>query len=395
MNIDYLIIGQGLAGSLLAWELIQRGCKVVIVDNGQENASQVAAGLINPITGMRFVKSADVDTLLPTAKHCYFQLADFFQQEFYVEKPMLRLFRSDGELANADKRLNTPDYQAYLGDMQFPGKTLDNLATPFGFMEQKQTGYLLTEPLLSCLKTFFIAQDSYRQADFDYRDIQLEPSLHWQDISPKQIIFCEGCQATQNPWFSYLPFQPVKGEILTLEHQTELPDKILNYGNWLIPLNDHRIRIGATFDRENLNIQATEQGKNDLLNALKQISPGLTHTTLVSHQANVRPCTQDRQPFIGYHPKHDNIAIFNGFGAKGSLQIPWHSRHFADVLLNGFPLSKTCNIQRYLEYKLCLCLQAKLPLLLTPLTYIPAGKACTPAVSIFSHLRRHETHFTA
>ncbi|MDI1292309.1 MAG: FAD-binding oxidoreductase [Methylobacter sp.] len=349
MNIDYLIIGQGLAGSLLAWELIQRGCKVIIVDNGRENASQVAAGLINPITGMRFVKSADVDTLLPAAKHRYLQLADFFQQEFYVEKPMLRLFRSESELNNARKRLNNPEYQAYLGDTQPPSEAINHLATPFGFLEQNQTGYLLTKPLLSGLKTFFIAQDSYRQADFDYRDIHLEPSLRWQDIFPKQIIFCEGYQATQNPWFSYLPFQPVKGEILTLEHQTELPDKIINCGNWLIPLNDHRIRIGATFDREHLNTHTTEQGKNDLLNALKQISPDLTPITLVNHQANVRPCTQDKQPFIGLHPRHPQLAIFNGFGAKGSLQVPWYSEHFVDALLNGTPLPKTCNIQRHYE----------------------------------------------
>ncbi|EGW19898.1 NAD(P)/FAD-dependent oxidoreductase [Methylobacter tundripaludum] len=347
--IDFLIIGQGLAGSLLAWELIQRGCKVVIVDNGRENASQVAAGLINPVTGMRFVKSADVDTLLPTAKHCYSQLADFFQQDFYSEKPMLRIFRSDSEFTNAHKRLSTPDYQAYLGDIQQPGKAIDNLATPFGFLKQKKTGYLLTRPLLSCLKAFFIANDSYRQADFDYRDIQLQPSLRWQDIAPKQIIFCEGYQATQNPWFCWLPFQPVKGEILTLQHQTELPDKILNYGNWLIPLNAHQIRIGATFDRENLDTQPTEQGKNDLLNALNQVSPGLTQANLINHQANIRPCTQDRQPFIGLHPQHKQLAIFNGFGAKGSLQIPWYSRHFADALLNGAPLPHSSNIQRHYE----------------------------------------------
>ncbi|MDP1665196.1 MAG: FAD-binding oxidoreductase [Methylobacter sp.] len=347
--IDFLIIGQGLAGSLLAWELIQRGSKVVIVDNGRENASQVAAGLINPITGMRFVKSADVDALLPMAKHCYSQLADFFQQDFYNEKPMLRIFRSDSEFTNAHKRLNTPDYQAYLGDIQPQGKTIDNLATPFGFLEQRQTGYLLTRPLLSCLKAFFIAKNSYRQAGFDYRDIQLQPSLRWQNIATKQIIFCEGYQATQNPWFYWLPFQPVKGEILTLEHQTELPDKILNYGNWLIPLNDHRIRTGATFDRENLDTQATEQGKNDLLNALSQVSPGLTQATLINHQANIRPCTQDRQPFIGLHPQHKQLAIFNGFGAKGSLQIPWYSRHFADTLLNGAPLAHSSNIQRHYE----------------------------------------------
>jgi glycine/D-amino acid oxidase-like deaminating enzyme len=347
--IDFLIIGQGLAGSLLAWELMQRGCKVVIVDNGEENASQVAAGLINPVTGMRFVKSADVDTLLPTAKHCYSQLTDFFQQAFYIEKPMLRLFRSDSEYKNAAKRLTNPDYSAYLGDIHSPGNTSDTPLTPFGFLEQQQTGYLLTRPLLNSLKAFFIDHNSYRQADFDYRDIQFEPSLRWQDISPKQIIFCEGYQATQNPWFSWLPFQPVKGEILTLEHQSSMPDKILIYGNWLIPLNGHRIRIGATFDRENLNTQTTEQGKNDLLNALSQVSPDLSHVTLIDQQAHIRPCTLDKHPFIGSHPTHKQLAIFNGFGAKGSLQIPWHSQRFADVLLNGSPLPRTCNIQRHYE----------------------------------------------
>ncbi len=373
--IDFLIIGQGLAGSLLAWELIHRGCKVTVIDNGQENASQVAAGLINPVTGMRFVKSADVDTLLPTAKHSYSQLADFFQQKFYIEKPMLRVFRSDNELNNAGKRLNNPDYQAFLGDIQPPGKAINNLVTPFGFLEQKHTGYLLTRPLLSCLKAFFVANDSYRQADFDYRNVQLSPSLRWQDIAPKQIIFCEGYQATQNPWFSYLPFHPVKGEILTLDHQAELPDKIINYGNWLIPLSDHRIRIGATFDRENLDTLATEQGKNDLLSALSYLTDchkvvrtqgltvrpelvegwevkskfDLTHTDLIDHLAGIRPCTQDRQPFIGWHPKHNQFAIFNGFGAKGSLQIPWHTQRFADALLNSAPLPHSSNIQRHYE----------------------------------------------
>jgi len=347
--IDFLIIGQGLAGSLLAWELIQRGCRVVIVDNGLENASQVAAGLINPITGMRFVKSVDVDTLLPAAKHCYLQLADFFQQAFFIEKPMLRIFRSDSELKNVGKRLDNPDYQAYLRNTQPSGNAINYLATPLGFLEQQQTGYLLTRPLLSSLKAFFIAQDSYRQADFDYRDIQLQPSLRWQDIHPKQIIFCEGYKATLNPWFCDLPFQPVKGEILTLQHQTELPDKILNYGNWLIPLNADQIRIGATFDRENLDTQITEQGRNDLLNALSKVATGLTHATLINQLAGIRPCTQDRQPFIGWHPQHTQLAIFNGFGAKGSLQIPWHSQSFASALLSGTPLPQACNIKRHYE----------------------------------------------
>jgi len=155
MNIDFLIIGQGLAGSLLAWQLIQHGHKVIIIDNGLENASQVAAGLINPVTGMRFVKSADIDTLLPVAKQLYTELADFFQQDFYIEKPMLRIFNSDKERINCEKRAINPDYQLYLGDTH---RIINPLNTPFGAVTQRQTGYLLTRPLLRCLTDFFIRE---------------------------------------------------------------------------------------------------------------------------------------------------------------------------------------------------------------------------------------------
>lgn len=343
MAIDFLIIGQGLAGSLLAWELMQRGCNVVIVDNGLENASQVAAGLINPITGMRLVKSADVDTLLPVAKQLSGQLGDFFQQDFYIEKPMLRIFHSAKEQSHCEKRLNNPDYQPYLGDSY---AAIELLNMPFGAVTQQQTGYLLTRLLLACLKDFFIAKGCYQQAAFDVADIQLHPALCWRGVLPKRIIFCEGYHAMHNPYFAHLPFQAVKGEILTLLHSHHLPDTILHYGQWLIPLNVHQVRIGATFDWQNLNNQTTELGKNTLLHGLKTVLPHFD-CEVQDHQANVRPCTLDKQPFIGFHPQHPQLAIFNGFGAKGSLQIPWYSQQFANTLLNNAALPASADIQRY------------------------------------------------
>ena len=345
MNIDFLIIGQGLAGSLLAWELIARGCTVFIIDNGNENASQVAAGLINPITGMRFVKAADIDYLLPAAKQSYQQLANFFQQDFFIEKPMLRRFGSETEYNNAQKRLLEPAYQPYLGRLHKTQHKTGYFTAPQGFIEQKQTGYLLTQPLLNCLKDFFIAKSCYRQTCFNAEAIQFAPTLQWQDIKPKQIIFCEGYHAKQNPWFSWLPFQLAKGEILTLEHAHDLPDNLLNYGNWLIPLNSRHLRIGATFDHKHININITEQAKTELLNALTLINADFAKANCIKQQANIRPCTLDKHPFIGRHPHHQQLAIFNGFGAKGSLQIPWYSKQFAHALLNHSPIP--ANIERY------------------------------------------------
>ncbi len=349
MKIDFLIIGQGLAGSLLAWELIQRGCRVVIVDNGKENASKVAAGLINPVTGMRFVKTEGVDILLPAALDLYEVLNQFFKQQFFIEKTLLRILKSDEEKSIAAKRINNPEYRDYIKGIQSFADADLNIKALFGFVEQKQTGFLLTRPLLECLKEFFISNNSYRQSDFDYRDVEFLPSLRWQYIYPRQIIFCEGAMATQNPWFSWLPLQPVKGEILTLQHKMELPDKILNFGNWLIPLSPERIRVGATFDRENLNTKTTDQGKNEILESLGKLCDGITISVITEHEAGIRPCTMDRHPFIGNHPIHEQLSIFNGFGAKGSLQIPWYCKQLADNLSGSYPLPVSCNINRHLK----------------------------------------------
>ena len=334
---DYLIIGQGLAGSLLAWELLQRGCNVMVIDNGLENASQVAAGLINPVTGMRLVKSADVEHLLPSAMRCYEHLSQFFKQDFYIEKPMLRLLNNELLLANAHKRLADSAYNGYV-------KTIIN--TPaHPYLEQQQTGYLQTRLLLSCLKKYFIERGCYRQTAVNNQDIQLQPSLSWQDMSFKKILFCEGHHATHNPWFSWLPFQPVKGEILTLQHQSPLPDVIYNFGDWLIPLDKQRIRLGASFDRVHLNTEPTLHAKTALLQSLKHSSLHLSELSIIDHQANIRPCTLDKQPFVGEHPTLPQLAIFNGFGTKGSLQIPKLTQLFANALQSNNPYPSS--IDRY------------------------------------------------
>lgn len=346
MDIDYLIIGQGLAGSLLAWELIQRDCTVVVVDSGRENASQVAAGLVNPVTGMRFVKADAVDILLPAARRVYQRLAEFFGRDFLIEKPMLRLLSTEAEISQCRKRLQDPAYRAYLAGIKPPGQLDYPFDTRIAALEQKQTGYLLTRPLLASLKDYFVSLNSYRQETLDYRDIQIRPTLKWRALKPKKLIFCEGFRALRNPWFSDLPFQPAKGQILTLATEQTLPQQILNYGNWLVPLDRNRFRIGATFEHAVVDTAVTETGRRQLLQRLGNIYSKLATAEVVDQQANIRPCTQDRHPFVGHHPKYPELWIFNGFGAKGSLQIPWYSRHLADVLLTAEPLQAGCALNR-------------------------------------------------
>jgi len=266
---------------------------------------------------------------------------------FYIEKPMRRLLRSQKEVGQCRKRLPDADYQPYVDGIVVPLNTGVSAAASFGYLKQKQTGHLLTRPLLTCLTDYLRAISAYRQARFNYEDLHFDPVLQWQEFRPRRIIFCEGFRVRDNPWFSWLPMRPVKGEILTLEHALPIPDKIFNDGHWLLPAGSNRVRLGATFDRENIDGQSTEHAKAELIEAGERFFPGLKESQLVAHEAGVRPCTDDRHPFIGKHPILPQLHIFNGFGAKGSVMIPWYCRRFAGYLLEGDPLPSICQIERY------------------------------------------------
>ncbi len=346
MQIDILLIGQGLAGSLLAWELHRRGYRILLLDKGLENASQVAAGLINPITGQRLVKQAEVETLLSAALNCYEQMARQFRQGFFVPLPMLKILRSQKERELAERRLNEPGYGDFLVDLidAPPG-----VNAPFGVLQQRQTGYLQTEALLQQLRNFLLSQGSYRQTDLQYSDIRLQPALQWRDISTRHIVFCEGYQALNNPWFGGLPFQLAKGEILSCQSHQAMPAQILNFGHWLLPVGVQRFKLGASFDTQQLDTMPTPATKAALLASLQTVYPADQPHEVCQHRAGIRPTTRDKQPFIGSHPQHTRLHIFNGFGAKGSLAIPWYAARFADYLQQQTPLPVACDIRRYYD----------------------------------------------
>ena len=66
MKIDFLLIGQGLAGSALGYRLKKAGKKIKLIDLPSENkSSRVAAGLYNPVTGRKMVKTWNADLLSP------------------------------------------------------------------------------------------------------------------------------------------------------------------------------------------------------------------------------------------------------------------------------------------------------------------------------------------
>jgi hypothetical protein len=80
------IIGWGLAGATLAWQLHFRNQKFVVHDSGKNYSTRVAAGLVNPIVFKRLTKSWNADLLMPYSVEFYQKIAAILDVKLVSKK---------------------------------------------------------------------------------------------------------------------------------------------------------------------------------------------------------------------------------------------------------------------------------------------------------------------
>ena len=348
MNKDYLIVGQGLAGSFLSWNLLARGKTLTIVDHEhQECSSLAAAGMVNPITGKRLVLSPRCEELLPYAKKVYEKLEQQFSRKFFESKDIIRLFRDEQELEEWEKKSGRTHLKEYYGKRQTPGAYSGVLNDERGSFLIQRGGYCRKLDLLNCLTEFFKNKGALVQERFDYSDLAVEEDhVRWKGDTFDKVIFCEGYQAQDNPWFTWLPFKHAKGEILTLTTAADvLPDAVISCGKWCIPMGDHRYAVGSTYCWDEFNCQTTAAAKEEILNEIGRFIT--VSFDVVDHTAGVRPIMKDRRPALGVHPEHRALAIFNGLASKGLIWGPFYADQMADFLTEETPLEDGVNIARF------------------------------------------------
>ncbi len=347
-NIDVLIVGQGLAGTILALTLEKYGLSYRIIYDAQKApASAIAAGLLNPITGKRLAKAPLMDAYLDAAKAFYPLQEKHLAAPFFKKRSFVRLLKSKEEGSILKKRLEDPSFQPYIPEVH-PPHYFDYLQDEWGSFAVDNV-YTLDVPLfLEKAKAYFEAKGCLLSKPLRHPVNLANHELHWEGSTFKSVIFCEGHSALENPLFSWLPFRPAKGEILSLDLLQGLPDVIINKEKWLIPIGPTRLKLGATYSWEDLHSGPTISAKAELLDCLRDILHVSYFPFLLKHEAAVRPCTEDAQPFIGHHPLHPSLCIFNGFGSRGTLLIPFYAECLAKHLIHQAPLPKEADIRRYL-----------------------------------------------
>ncbi len=345
---NYIIVGQGLAGTILAQTFLKHGKSVLLIDEHRmSNASRIAAGLYNPVVFKRLVKSWLADDLIPCMDEFYREAEKLLGVTFYFKKQIVRPFSEEQEkvmwLKKCDEGVGN-----YLSKTIYTDFLVELIHNPLGASEVLQAGNLDTALFLSSFRDYFKCGDYLLEEKFEYEHLMVhENTISYKKNTADKIIFCEGYKAIDNPYFSWLPFKLTKGEILTIKLLSEqsIPlDKVINKAIFILPLGNNSYKVGATYEWDDLSEHPTEKGKSDLTNKLKKVIT--VPFEIIDHQAGIRPTVNDRRPLIGLHPQHNAIGIFNGLGTKGVLLAPYFANHFFDFLENKTPLHKEVAIGR-------------------------------------------------
>jgi glycine oxidase len=321
---EYLIVGQGLAGTMLAFEMLERGMDFRLVSSpAKSTASVVAAGMINPLVYKRLTKSWMADELLPEMDRKYRQLETTLGHRFYFAKKILKPL-SEQETELWRKKSKLPGFDHYIDNI-VNRSPVKHIATAPAYGIVQGAGYVNLSEFL--IRTYTYLQDKKLLINDEFESETmsgLNAEFECGDYKADKIVFCEGYHLTKNPLFDFIKMNPAKGEVLLI-HAPDLSEEfILNKKVFVLPVGNHRFKVGSTYEWEDLSEHPTEKGKESILDRLNQLIN--VDYKIENHWAGVRPAIADRRPVLGQHPDHKKVFVFNGLGTKGVMLAPYFSR---------------------------------------------------------------------
>ncbi len=346
MNIDVLIIGQGISGTFLSYYLEKEGKSFLVIDNNYKNSpSKIAAGIINPVTGRRLVTVWMVDEVLPFAWNAYQQIGHELNITAIAQKTIIDFFPNPFMRESFLQKIETGDQYVHTYPEQNHFNHLFNYELGCGEIRPVYTAYL--ETLLPAWRMHLTNKNILREENFYIAELKVEADkIHYKDITATKIIFCDGASSFDNPFFKPLPFAPNKGEALVAHIPGLSDDHIYKKGLMIVPMSekDH-FWIGASYIWDFDNADPTDAFRHSTEQALKQWLK--IPFTIAEHRSGLRPATLERRPFVGLHPVHPSIGILNGMGTKGCSLAPFFAKQLTDNLVYQLPIAKDADVKRF------------------------------------------------
>jgi len=338
-----LIVGGGLAGSLLAFRLEEEGLKVTVLDCGVNHSTAVAAGMVNPMVFRRMNKSWRLDAFIAEAKIFYQALELKFNTSFFHPITIRRMFSSQQERDFWLERQEWEEYQDYLEKVTESDEKYKLAKNDFGSGRVKNAFWVNARSFYDACLNYFESKGTLLKESFDLVEFNAQAG-EYKGVTYDAVVFATGYRNPEMPFFQTIPVEQTKGQVLTIRSKDLPESESLNRKCFVLPVGEHTFRVGATYDWKNADLSINEEAFQLLESNLRFLSDAPFE--LLEQNAGIRPTTKDRRPFMGKHPNFDKLYLFNGLGTKGYLMAPLLSKEMANYILHKKALHPETDLAR-------------------------------------------------
>lgn len=349
---DFLVLGGGVIGMMLARELANAGAEVTLVDRKTcaQESSWAGGGIVSPLYPWRY--PPEVTALANFAQDFYPRLA----AELFEETGIDPEFNPHGLLM-----LRVADQQAALDWAKREDRQLDPVDAAFLYEKEPDVAagfdQALWMPQVASVRNPRLGQ-ALRAALVQHPRVRLLEDTDIQGIfheegevlgvqgrqmvfSARKTILCAG--AWSGPLLQDLGLEtsikPVRGQMLVFKAPPGLINRVvLMDGRYLIPRRDGRILAGSTLEYVGFDKQTTEDALTSLRTTACQLLPALQDCEIEQHWAGLRPGSKDGIPYMGEVPGYSNLYVSAGHFRNGLVLAPAATRLLADQLLQREPL---------------------------------------------------------
>ena len=349
---DVVVVGAGLIGLAIAFELSSRGASVRVYDRGEpgRGASWAGAGMLAPNS-----ERLEDEALLSLAT------ASLAQYPAFVERVrdasgIDACLRLNGVVHAAFEERRLEDLREHARDLLDRGiacEVLDRVsvlsAEPClgsgvlgglvvhgeGWVDNRRLGRALAAACT--VRGVRIGHSASIGVECDSRRV-LGVRTSAGFVAASAVVNACGAWAGQLagvPEPCRPPVGPVKGQMLAvaapvgfLRRATWVP------GAYLVPRDGGRLLVGATVERAGFDERVTAAGLHDLLHAALAGAPSLGGFSVTESWAGLRPGTPDGRPFIG-PTAVDGLFVAAGHFRNGILLAPATARLVADAIERG------------------------------------------------------------
>lgn len=345
MEVDYIIVGFGLAGMAFVKQLEDNNKSFIVFEDASQTSSNVAGGVYNPVILKRFTPVWQGKIQMEMAMPFYQEIEKKLNRKYDYKLATYRVFKSIEEQNNWFSASDKPLLAPYMDD-RIINKTFNGVIADSGYGKLNHTGRIDVKALLADYRNHLIENSSILFESFVYDLIKFETNLvSYKNFKAKKIIFCEGYGMHKNPFFNSLPMNEAKGELITIYAPELEVDFLVKAAVFVLPLENHYFKVGATFNWSDKTLETTEEGRKELVDKLETFIT--CPYEIVEQSAGIRPTVKDRRPLVGVHKQHAQLAILNGLGTRGVMIAPKVAKELYLNLEEGIPLDPESDIIRF------------------------------------------------